>query len=87
MNETINKAGVKIDIEKEYSLIGEKIFESKGRYFLAESAMIEKGLLILIKLLTTKHFMLEVHPSKLFVERIFFDESEELELPFLLGLH
>ena len=46
-------------------------------------ALVERKMLLLIKMMTRKVVMLEPHPSKEFYARLFVDK-EEYDLPFIL---
>lgn len=48
---------------QEYMLITDKIFDSKGKYYMGACALVEKKVLVLIKMMTAKKVELEMHVS------------------------
>lgn len=44
-------------------LITDKIFDSKGKYYMGACALVERKVLVLIKMMTAKKVELEMHVS------------------------
>ena len=54
LNDSINKATIRPRHDQDYMLICDKIFETKGRYYIGACAMVEKKVLILIKMMSRR---------------------------------
>lgn len=61
LNDSINKVNVRPAHNLDYMLITDKIFDSKGKYYMGACALVEKKILILLKMMTAKVVMLEPH--------------------------
>ena len=54
LNDSINKATIRPRHDQDYMLICDKIFETKGRYYIGACALVEKKALILIKMMSRR---------------------------------
>lgn len=65
-------------------LITDKIFDSKGKYYMSACALVEKKVMILLKMMTVKNVRVEPHVCGEFYSRVWVN-GDRMELPFLLS--
>ncbi len=83
LNDSINKVNVRPQHNLDYMLITDKIFDSKGKYYMGACALVEKKILILLKMMTAKDVFLEPHVSEEFYFRVLINK-DNMEMPFML---
>lgn len=57
-------------------VIAQSIFSTKGRYYINECALIEKKMMILIKMMTHKKVKLQLHISGEFYDKVMIGHDE-----------
>lgn len=55
LNDSINKVNIRPNHNLDYMLITDKIFDSKGKYYMGACALVEKKVLVLLKMMSIKN--------------------------------